>query len=349
MTLLPPARILAIETSCDETACAIIENGRALLASVVASQMELHARFGGVYPEVASRQHVLSIVPVVEQALAQANLTLSDVDAIAVTRGPGLAGSLVVGMNMAKGLALGLNLPIVGVNHLEGHIYSAWVYDGSVLRGDAGESVPQEPQFPLMALLVSGGHTELNLMSGHLTYKRLGSTLDDAAGEAFDKVARLLSLPYPGGPSIQRAAERGDPARFKFPRARLDSPYDFSFSGLKTAVLYMVNDLKKKSKYLPVEDLAASFQAAVVETLFEKTMQAAREFGAREILVAGGVSANRALRAAFERQTEFKVHIPALSLCTDNAAMIAAAGYYRYALGHVSGLEMDVQPTWALS
>lgn len=339
---MKPARILAIETSCDETACAVIENGRALLASTVASQMELHARFGGVYPEVASRQHVLSIIPVVEQTLAQANITLNDVGAIAVTRGPGLAGSLVVGMNMAKGLALGLNLPIVGVNHLEGHIYSAWVYN-------AGESVPPEPQFPLMALLVSGGHTELNLMTGHLTYERLGSTLDDAAGEAFDKVARLLSLPYPGGPSIQKAAEGGDPARFKFPRARLDSPYDFSFSGLKTAVLYAVNDLKKKGKSLPVEDLAASFQAAVVETLFDKTMRAAREFKAREILVAGGVSANRPLRNVFRSQTEFKVNIPAFSLCTDNAAMIAAAGYYRYALGHVSGMEMDVQPTWALS
>lgn len=339
---MKPARILAIETSCDETACAVIENGRALLASTVASQMELHARFGGVYPEVASRQHVLSIIPVVEQTLAQANITLNDVGAIAVTRGPGLAGSLVVGMNMAKGLALGLNLPIVGVNHLEGHIYSAWVYN-------AGESVPPEPQFPLMALLVSGGHTELNLMTGHLTYERLGSTLDDAAGAAFDKVARLLSLPYPGGPSIQKAAEGGDPARFKFPRARLDSPYDFSFSGLKTAVLYAVNDLKKKGKSLPVEDLAASFQAAVVETLFDKTMRAAREFKAREILVAGGVSANRPLRNVFRSQTEFKVNIPAFSLCTDNAAMIAAAGYYRYALGHVSGMEMDVQPTWALS
>jgi N6-L-threonylcarbamoyladenine synthase len=342
MTNLPPARILAIETSCDETACAIIENGRALLASTVASQMEMHARFGGVYPEVASRQHVLSIIPVVEQTLAQSNISLKDIDAIAVTRGPGLAGSLVVGMNMAKGLALGTGLPIVGVNHLEGHIYSAWVYN-------AGESVLPEPQFPLMALLVSGGHTELNLMTDHLTYERLGSTLDDAAGEAFDKVARLLSLPFPGGPSIQKAAEGGDPVRFKFPRARLDSPYDFSFSGLKTAVLYAVNDLKKKGKPLPVEDLAASFQAAVVETLFEKTMQAAREFKAREILVAGGVSANRPLRNVFQSQTEFKVNIPALSLCTDNAAMIAAAGYYRYALGHVSGMEMDVQPTWVLS
>jgi N6-L-threonylcarbamoyladenine synthase len=339
---LKPARILAIETSCDETACAILENGRALLSSTVASQMDIHARYGGVFPEVASRQHVLSIIPVVEQTLTQSNLTLKDIDAVAVTRGPGLAGSLVVGMNMAKGIALGMNLPIIGVNHLEGHIYSSWVYN-------VGETAPAEPQFPLMALLVSGGHTELNLMTDHLTYKRLGSTLDDAAGEAFDKVARLLGLPYPGGPSIQRAAEAGDPTRFKFPRAKLDNPYDFSFSGLKTAVLYEVNDLKKKSATLPVEDLAASFQTAVVDVLFHKTIQAARDHNAKEILVAGGVSANRALRQSFQSQTEFKVHIPAFSLCTDNAAMIAAAGYYRFALGHVSDMGMDVQPTWPLS
>ena len=339
--MLPPARILAIETSCDETACAVIENGRALLASTVASQMDIHARYGGVFPEVASRQHVLSIIPVIEQALAQSSLTLKDIDALAVTRGPGLAGSLVVGMNMAKGLALGLGLPLIGVNHLEGHIYSPWVYP-------AGESVPPEPQFPLMALLVSGGHTELNLMTGHLTYKRLGSTRDDAAGEAFDKVARLLGLPYPGGPSVQAAAEGGDPNRFKFPRARLENPYDFSFSGLKTAVLYEVNALKKKSNTLPIEDLASSFQAVAVDTLFQKTMQAAREYHAKEILVAGGVSANRALRQAFQTQSEFKVHIPAFSLCTDNAAMIAAAGYFRHALGHVSPLDMDVQPNWHL-
>lgn len=339
---LKPARILAIETSCDETACAVLEDGRALLASTVASQMDIHARYGGVFPEVASRQHVLSIIPVVEQTLAQANVTLKDIDAIAVTRGPGLAGSLVVGMNMAKGLALGTNLPIVGVNHLEGHIYSAWIYN-------AGDTAPFEPQFPLMALLVSGGHTELNLMTDHLTYRRLGATRDDAAGEAFDKVARLLGLPYPGGPSIQRAAEKGDPTRFKFPRAKLENPYEFSFSGLKTSVLYLVNDLKKQHTQLPVEDIAASFQAAVVDTLFEKTLQAARDHSAKEILVAGGVSANRALRQAFQSQEEFKVHIPAFSLCTDNAAMIAAAGYYRYVLGHVSDLAMDVQPTWPLS
>lgn len=342
MSNLKPARILAIETSCDETACAVIENGRALLASVVASQMDIHARYGGVFPEVASRQHVLSIIPVVQQALSQAHLTLNDIDAIAVTQGPGLAGSLLVGMNMAKGMALALDKPIIGVNHLEGHIYSSWVYE-------AGENIPAEPKFPLMALLVSGGHTELNLMTDHLTYQHLGSTLDDAAGEAFDKVARLLELPYPGGPSIQKAAEEGDAARFHFPRAWLDGTWNFSFSGVKTSVLYEVQELNKRSSGIPLHDLAASFQKAVVDVLFKKTMDAAREFGAKEILVAGGVSANRTLRQAFKAQTEFPVHIPHLSLCTDNAAMIGAAGYFRYALGHESNLELDVSPTWPLS
>jgi N6-L-threonylcarbamoyladenine synthase len=342
MSDLKPARILAIETSCDETACAIVENGRVLLSSVVASQMEIHARYGGVFPEVASRQHVLAIVPVVEQALAQAHLTLKGIDALAVTRGPGLAGSLVVGMNMAKGLALGTGLPLIGVNHLEGHIYASWVYN-------AGDPPSPEPQFPLLALLVSGGHTELNLMTDHLQYQRLGATLDDAAGEAFDKVARLLGLGYPGGPAIQKAAEGGDPTRFKFPRAWLDSSWDFSFSGLKTAVLNQVRQLEAQGRPLPLEDLAASFQAAVVDVLFTKTMNAARQFGVKEILIAGGVSANRALRQAFQAQKEFSIHIPPLSLCTDNAAMIAAAGYYRYALGHISALDMDVQPAWPLS
>ena len=342
MNELKPARILAIETSCDETACAVLENGRALLSSVVASQMEIHARYGGVFPEVASRQHVLSIMPVVQQALAQARLSLSDIDAIAVTQGPGLAGSLIVGMNAAKGMALALDKPLVGVNHLEGHIYSSWVYE-------AGDHKPPAPQFPLMALLVSGGHTELNLMTDHLTYQRLGATLDDAAGEAFDKVARLLDLPYPGGPSIQREAEEGDPNRFNFPRAWLDGTWNFSFSGVKTSVLYEVNDLKKRSNGIPVHDLAASFQKAVVDVLFKKTMDAARKFGAKEILIAGGVSANRALRKAFKAQTEFPVHIPPLSLCTDNAAMIGAAGYFRYALGHVSEMDIDVLPSWPLS
>jgi N6-L-threonylcarbamoyladenine synthase len=340
MSDLKPARILAIETSCDETAAAVIENGRALLSSTVASQMDIHARYGGVYPEVAARQHVLTILPVIEQTLANAHLALGDINAIAATRGPGLAGSLIVGLNAAKGLAIGTGLPLVGVNHLEGHIYSAWVFN-------IGENPATEPQFPLMALLVSGGHTELNLMDSHLSYRRLGATLDDAAGEAFDKVARLLSLPYPGGPSVQKAAEGGDPLIFKLPRAWLEGTWNFSFSGLKTAVLKECKKLEGRP--LPVADLAASFQAAVVDVLYNKTMNAAREYKVKQIVVGGGVSANKPLRDAFMAQTEFPVNIPPLSLCTDNAAMVAAAGYYRFALGHSDGLEIDILPTWPLS
>lgn len=340
MADLKPARVLGIETSCDETAAAVIENGRALLASTVASQMDIHARFGGVYPEVAARQHVLSILPVIEQTLAQAHLALSDINAIAATRGPGLAGSLVVGLNAAKGLALGAGLPLVGVNHLEGHIYSAWVHKFD-------EPPAPKPKFPLLALLVSGGHTELILMKSHLSYTRLGATLDDAAGEAFDKVARLLGLSYPGGPSIQEAAGKGNPTAFKFPRAWMENTWDFSFSGLKTAVL---KETKKwDANRMPVPDLAASFQAAVVDVLYTKTLLAAREFKVKQIIVGGGVSANQPLRDAFLGQTEFPVNIPPLSLCTDNAAMVASAGYFRYALGHTDGMEIDVLPTWPLS
>lgn len=337
---LPPARILGIETSCDETAAAVIEDGRAQLSSVVASQADLHAQYGGVFPEVASRQHILSIYPIIEQALQQAHLDLSDVDAVAVTRGPGLPGSLVVGINAAKGLTLGSGKPLVGVNHLEGHVYSAWVYSDT----------PQpEPKFPLLALIVSGGHTELVLIKDHLQYQRLGATLDDAAGEAFDKVARLLDLEYPGGPAIQRAAENGNPNAFDFPRARLPGSWDFSFSGLKTAVLRQVRALEGHVSQLPVADLAASFQAAVVDVLVEKTLEAAREFQAEELLVAGGVSANHALRNAFLNKAQLTVHIPPLSLCTDNAAMIAAAGYYRFVHGQRDELDIDALPNWPLS
>lgn len=342
-TAFPPARVLGIETSCDETAAAVIENGRALLSNVVASQVEMHARYGGVFPEMASRQHIQTIYAVVEQALQQSHLRLGDLDAIAVTRGPGLAGSLIVGINFAKSLAMAQNLPLIGVNHLEGHIYSAWVY-----RADAAHQ-PPEPQFPLLALLVSGGHTELNLISDHLVYKRLGGTLDDAAGEAFDKVARLLGLPYPGGPAVQKAAMDGNPTAVNFPRAKLEGSWDFSFSGLKTAVLRVVKKFEEEGKALPVNDLAASFQAAVVDVLAGKTLKAAQVFGARQILVAGGVSANQALREAFQAQTDFPVHIPSLYLCTDNAAMIAAAGYYRYGKGQRDALDMDALPSWTLS
>ena len=338
----PDARILAIESSCDETAAAVVENGRLILSSVVASQVDLHAQFGGVFPEVASRQHIRTIYTIVEEALRQAHLDLGNVDALAVTRGPGLPGSLVVGLNLAKGLALGSNLPLVGVNHLEAHIYSAWLHD-------ADGAPPAEPQFPLLALIVSGGHTELVLMGDHLQYRSLGSTLDDAAGEAFDKVARLLGLEYPGGPAIQRAAEGGNPAAFDFPRAWLEDTWSFSFSGLKTAVLREVLHIKESNQRLPVTHLAASFQAAVVEVLVGKTLRAAETFQAREVLVAGGVSANRALRQAFHSQAKLPVHIPPISLCTDNAAMIAAVGYQRFVQGQRDALDIDALPNWPIS
>jgi N6-L-threonylcarbamoyladenine synthase len=339
--VMPEARILGIETSCDETAAAVVENGRVILSSPVASQAGLHAKYGGVFPEVASRQHILTIYPVIEQALQDAHLTLNDVDAIAVTRGPGLSGSLVVGINAAKGLVLGSDLPLIGVNHLEGHIYSAWLYF-------ADHSPVPEPQFPLLALIVSGGHSELILMTDHLVYERLGGTLDDAAGEAFDKVARLLSLTYPGGPAIQAASDGGNPQAFDFPRAWLEDTRDFSFSGLKTAVMREVRKLESSGFPLPTADLAASFQAAVVDVLVGKTLSAAREFKAKEILIAGGVSANILLRQAIEEHSRIPVHIPPISLCTDNAAMVAGAGYYRFIQGQRDDLDIDVLPSWSI-
>ena len=338
-------RILGIETSCDETAASVVENGRFIRSNIVASQAAQHAQYGGVFPEVASRMHVESIFAVVEQALSQAHAGLEAIDAVAVTRGPGLAGSLVVGMNMAKGLALASSLPLIGVNHLEAHLYSIWLV----------ESEP-EPQFPLLALIVSGGHTELVLMQDHLKYRRLGGTLDDAAGEAFDKVARLLGLAYPGGPAVQAAADNGDPSAFKFPRAWLEGSWDFSFSGLKTAVLREVRKRQPNLEAgvdaprpgLPIADYAASFQAAVVDVLVGKTLAAAKEFKASEILVAGGVSANQSLRKAFQEQAEISVRTPPLELCTDNAAMTAAVGHRRFLAGQRDALDIDVLPTWPL-
>jgi N6-L-threonylcarbamoyladenine synthase len=333
-------RILGIETSCDETAAALVENGRMILTSEVASQSEIHAQYGGVFPELASRAHIETIFAVVEQVLDQSHVGLGAVDAIAVTRGPGLAGSLVVGVNMAKGLALAAGIPLLGVNHLEAHIYSAWL-------------VPDqpEPEFPLIALIVSGGHSELALMTDHLTYRRLGGTLDDAAGEAFDKVARMLGLSYPGGPAIQNAAQLGDPQAFRFPRARLEGTWDFSFSGLKTAVLREVRELQPEAPMpgLPIADLAASFQAAVVDALTTKTIAAAEEFQAEMILVTGGVSANAQLRSTFQDQADIPVRFPPPELCTDNAAMIAAAGHRRFLAGQRDALDFDVLPTWSIA
>jgi N6-L-threonylcarbamoyladenine synthase len=339
-------RILGIETSCDETAAAVVENGRHIVSSIVASQAAMHAQYGGVFPEMASRAHIETIYQVISKTLSQAHVGLESIDAIAVTRGPGLAGSLVVGMNMAKGLALGSGLPLLGINHLEAHLYSIWLMEDE-----------PEPKFPLLGLIVSGGHTELVLMRDHLTYQRLGGTLDDAAGEAFDKVARLLGLAYPGGPAIQQAAENGDPESFKFPRAWLEGTWNFSFSGLKTAVLREVRERQPELEAgveaprpgLPIANLAAAFQAAVIDVLVGKTLAAADTYEAQEILFAGGVSANKPLREAFLSRSKIPVRMPPLELCTDNAAMIAAVGHRRFLAGQRDALDIDVLPTWPIA
>ncbi len=344
--------ILGIETSCDETAAAVVENGRWLRSNVIASQIDLHAQYGGVFPEVAARAHIEAISLIVQEALEKAGVTLDEMDALALTRGPGLAGALLVGVNFGKGLALGRDLPIVGVNHLEGHIYSNWLTEPE-----------REIVFPVLNLIVSGGHTELVLMSDHGRYQLLGETMDDAAGEAFDKVGRLLGLPYPGGPSIQKVAQNGDPTAYDFPRAMLDEGLDFSFSGLKTAVMRAVRPPQTGKRVAGVEsmksgeiradisiaDVAASFQAAAVEVLVKKTIQAALASGVTEILISGGVSANGPLREAMKQAAPMPVRYPPLSLCTDNAAMIAAAGYYRFVAGQRDDLAMDIVPTWPLS
>ncbi|MBX0329786.1 tRNA (adenosine(37)-N6)-threonylcarbamoyltransferase complex transferase subunit TsaD [Oscillochloris sp. ZM17-4] len=378
MTNLPDDfTILAVETSCDETAAAVVRGGRAVLANVVASQMDMHRRYGGVVPEVASRQHILSLAPVVQEALAALPGGWADVDAIAATHGPGLSGALLTGLNAAKAMAWQRGLPFVGVNHLESHIYASWLEAGDRGQGtgDRGRDSGDPPEFPLIALVVSGGHTLLALLHGHGDYAILGQTRDDAVGEAFDKVARILGLGYPGGPAVQKAAEgaQGAPT---LPRAWLRGSYDFSFSGLKTAVLHKVQERQEQNSRLTkpgpkgkggrlepqpsalspqpsldphwVAQMAHAFQESVVDVLTAKAADVAREHGATAIILAGGVAANTRLRAELARRADVPVRFPPIALCTDNAAMVAAAAFYRFAAGAQSGWDLDVTPNLKL-
>ncbi len=327
--------ILGIETSCDETAVAVVRDGREVLSNVVSSQVQLHARYGGVVPELASRQHIEAVVPALDEALERAGCRLADIDAIAVTHGPGLAGALLAGFNFAKALAYAAGLPLVPVNHLEGHIYAAWVYSVEM-------EPPEEPVFPVLAMIISGGHSDVVLMEGHGRYRRLGETVDDAAGEAFDKVARLLGLGFPGGPAIDRLAAAAPEPSIRLPRARLDGPYDFSFSGLKTKVLRIVRG--EEGEVPDRAELAAAFQESVVDSLVTKGIQAARDHGARRIVLSGGVAANTLLRASLAERSPVPVLVPPPHLCTDNGAMIAACGYRRLLAGDTTPLHSDVHP-----
>jgi N6-L-threonylcarbamoyladenine synthase len=326
--------ILGIETSCDETAVAIIKNGREIVANVVASQIESHKRFGGVVPEIASRHHVEQITIVIDEALNQANLTISELDAIAVTEGPGLVGALLIGVNAAKALAFAHNKPLVPVHHIAGHIYA--------------NRLVTELKFPLLALVVSGGHTELVYMKEHGHFHVIGETRDDAAGEAYDKVARTLNMPYPGGPHIDRLAQAGSPT-IDLPRAWLEEgSYDFSFSGLKSAVINTVHNAEQRGESIAPEDLAASFQASVIEVLVKKTIKAVAEYGVEQVVVAGGVAANKGLRNAlemsFSEKPSIELVIPPLAFCTDNAAMIAAAGSVMFEKGIRADLSLNANP-----
>jgi N6-L-threonylcarbamoyladenine synthase len=366
--------ILGIETSCDETAAAVVRDGREILSNVIASQVDLHARYGGIVPEVASRQHLLTVIPTIQEAMAHAQTQWRDLDAIAVTNGPGLAGSLIVGVNVAKAIALSRGIPLLGINHLEGHIYANW------LGGNT-------PDLPATCLIVSGGHSDLLLINGHGSYQLLGKTRDDAAGEAFDKVARILGLGYPGGPAIEQSAIEGNSARHRLPRAWLKDSDDFSFSGLKTAVLHLVEKECKKAhlednvllnsertqsqrwtagenfdigsgsisfpSQLKVQlhlekgekaDIAASFQKAVVDVLVTKTVAAAKRLNTRQILLCGGVAANHLLRQMMAQRSPIPVLIPPPILCTDNAAMIASCGYFHLDLGKHLDSDLDIYP-----
>ena len=355
--------ILAIETSCDETSAAVVRDDLRVLSNVIQSQIDLHERYGGVVPELASRRHIVSIIPTIDLALEQAGVTLDEVDALAVTEGPGLAGSLLVGINVAKSVALSRGLPLIPVNHLEGHVYANWL----TLASDDPQPAPT---FPLVCLIVSGGHTELLLMREHGNYELLGRTIDDAAGEAFDKGARILGLGFPGGPAIQKAALSGRTGQHPLPRAWLGDSYDFSFSGLKTALLRVAEQYRRPRSgrsravseepfrsfepihyrpNVPVNDIAADYQDAIVEVLVDKTVRAAHDSRARMVLLAGGVAANDLLRKRLQAALDVPLRFPPVVLCTDNAAMIGGAAHFSFRRGHRGGLDLDIQPKLPLT
>lgn len=338
-------KILGIESSCDETATAIVEDGKKLLSNVVVSQIDIHKEYGGVIPEIAARSHIEAINPVINKALAEANLTIDDIDAIAVTYAPGLIGSLLIGTLAARTLAILHHKPLVKVQHVEGHVYANFLNE-------------KQPEFPLLALIVSGGHSQLVLFKDHGNYELLGQTNDDAIGEAFDKVAKILGLPYPGGPAIARAAKDGDKFKYHLPDAKLKHPYDFSFSGLKTAVLRAVQKevgvsydfpsfkLKDKLKTSEINDFAASFQYTATKTLVTKTVKAYNEFQPKSVVIAGGVAANQELREQLKAALPIDIDYAPINLCTDNAAMIATLGYYKFMNGKVTDpYELEVIPS----
>ena len=325
---------MGIETSCDETAVSIVKNGKEIVSNIVSSQIDSHKRFGGVVPEIASRHHVEQITIVLEEALKEAKVSYNELDAIAVTEGPGLVGALLIGVNAAKAVAFAHRIPLVSVHHIAGHIYA--------------NRLVKEMEFPLLALVVSGGHTELVYMKEHGHFEVIGETRDDAAGEAYDKVARTLHLPYPGGPQIDRLAQNGE-ATINLPRAWLEEgSYDFSFSGLKSSVINTVHNAEQRGESIKPEDLAASFQASVVEVLVTKTLRAIKQYPVKQVLLAGGVAANKGLRtalsAAFDEIQDVELVIPPLNLCTDNAAMIAAVGSILFEQGHRAGLALNANP-----
>jgi N6-L-threonylcarbamoyladenine synthase len=340
-------KVLGIETSCDETAAAVVENGDTLLSNIVASSMDLHAEYGGVVPEIAARSHIDAIMPVIRQALGEAGCSWEDIDAIAVTYGAGLSGSLLIGVMTARTLAIAHDKPLYGINHVEAHVYANFL-TGTSLPGYKLASGP--PRFPCLAIIVSGGHTQLALFKNHSDYRLLGQTRDDAVGEAFDKVAKMLGLPYPGGPSVSKTAENGDPDRYRLPKARMDK-YDFSYSGLKTAVLRLAQQLVGESYDFPSTklperlskaqkaDIAACFQQVAIETIVDKARQACDEFRPNSVVIAGGVAANGELRRQLTEAIPLPLEYPDLKLCTDNGAMVAALGCFK-----VSGAQTEADP-----